>query len=87
MPEDAWLFFYDCKGCGQGLKPKPGDCCVFTCADGYLLGTGRKPKLVSAHRLVEEGLASAESEIELVFVDGFPTERFTIADVIRCGLT
>ena len=20
---------YDCKGCGQRLKPKPGDCCVF----------------------------------------------------------
>ena len=22
-------FFYDCKGCGQRLKPHPGDCCVF----------------------------------------------------------
>ena len=21
--------FYDCKGCGQRLKPKTGDCCVF----------------------------------------------------------
>jgi hypothetical protein len=29
MPVNACLFFYDCKGCGVQLKPKPGDCCVF----------------------------------------------------------
>ena len=29
MPQDACQLFYDCKGCGQRLKPKPGDCCVF----------------------------------------------------------
>ena len=29
MPEDACIWFYDCKGCGALLKPKPGDCCVF----------------------------------------------------------
>jgi hypothetical protein len=29
MPKDACLFFYDCKGCGERLKPQPGDCCVF----------------------------------------------------------
>jgi transcription elongation factor Elf1 len=29
MPTDACQFFYDCKGCGERLKPKPGDCCVF----------------------------------------------------------
>jgi hypothetical protein len=29
MPTDACQFFYDCKGCGTVLKPKPGDCCVF----------------------------------------------------------
>jgi hypothetical protein len=29
MPTDACQFFYDCKGCGQRLKPLPGDCCVF----------------------------------------------------------
>lgn len=29
MPTDACLYFYDCPGCGQTLKPKPGDCCVF----------------------------------------------------------
>jgi hypothetical protein len=29
MPVDACQFFYDCEGCGERLKPKPGDCCVF----------------------------------------------------------
>jgi len=29
MPTNACQFFYDCKGCGARLKPKPGDCCVF----------------------------------------------------------
>lgn len=29
MPENACTWFYDCKNCGERLKPKPGDCCVF----------------------------------------------------------
>jgi hypothetical protein len=29
MPTDACQFFYDCRGCGAVLRPKPGDCCVF----------------------------------------------------------
>ena len=29
MPVDACQFFYVCKGCGEKLKPQPGDCCVF----------------------------------------------------------
>jgi hypothetical protein len=29
MPTDACQFFYVCRGCGQKLKPLPGDCCVF----------------------------------------------------------
>ena len=29
MPEDACMFFYECKGCHDALRPKPGDCCVF----------------------------------------------------------
>lgn len=29
MPSDACQFFYDCKGCGAVLRPRPGDCCVF----------------------------------------------------------
>ena len=29
MPVDACLFFYQCTGCGERLRPKAGDCCVF----------------------------------------------------------
>ncbi len=29
MPTDACLFFHECAGCGELLRPKPGDCCVF----------------------------------------------------------
>lgn len=29
MPVDACQYFYHCKGCGDRLRPKPGDCCVF----------------------------------------------------------
>ena len=29
MPTEACLYFYECKGCGTLLKPKPGHCCVF----------------------------------------------------------
>ena len=28
MPTDACQFFYDCKGCGELLKPLDGDCGV-----------------------------------------------------------
>jgi hypothetical protein len=29
MPTHACQFFYDCKGCGQRLRRKSGDFCVF----------------------------------------------------------
>ncbi|MBL8568421.1 MAG: hypothetical protein JNK84_04990 [Phreatobacter sp.] len=29
MPKDACQFFYRCSGCGELLRPKAGDCCVF----------------------------------------------------------
>lgn len=29
MPSDACQWFYKCKCCGEIVKPKPGDCCVF----------------------------------------------------------
>lgn len=29
MPTDSCQFFYECKGCGKVLRPRPGDCCVF----------------------------------------------------------
>jgi hypothetical protein len=35
MPTDACQFFYDCKGCGDILRPKVGDCCVF-CSYGSI---------------------------------------------------
>lgn len=29
MPTESCQFFYECKGCGKVLRPRPGDCCVF----------------------------------------------------------
>ena len=29
MPTNACQYFYGCQGCGQVLKPLPGDCCVY----------------------------------------------------------
>ena len=29
MPTDACTFFHECTGCGERLRPLPGDCCVF----------------------------------------------------------
>jgi hypothetical protein len=29
MPTDACQFFYECARCGELLRPKAGDCCVF----------------------------------------------------------
>jgi hypothetical protein len=29
MPTDACLFFWNCPACGERVRPKPGDCCVF----------------------------------------------------------
>jgi transcription elongation factor Elf1 len=29
MSTDSCQWFYDCEGCGEILKPKAGDCCVF----------------------------------------------------------
>ena len=29
MPNDACVFFWTCPGCGDILRPRPGDCCVF----------------------------------------------------------
>ncbi len=29
MPTDACQFYYECKGCNELLRPKPGDCCVY----------------------------------------------------------
>ncbi|AXN34081.1 GDCCVxC domain-containing (seleno)protein [Vibrio coralliilyticus] len=29
MPDNACVYFYECKNCGELLKPLAGDCCVF----------------------------------------------------------
>lgn len=29
MPTNACRFFHECAGCGELLRPKAGDCCVF----------------------------------------------------------
>ncbi|MEX0708891.1 MAG: GDCCVxC domain-containing (seleno)protein [Woeseia sp.] len=29
MPVNACQWFYECRGCGTMLRPKPGHCCVF----------------------------------------------------------
>ena len=29
MPTDSCQWFYKCAKCGETLKPKAGDCCVF----------------------------------------------------------
>ena len=29
MPIGACRYFYECLGCGELLKPKKGDCCVY----------------------------------------------------------
>ena len=29
MPTNACQWYYECKGCGELLKPEKGDCCVF----------------------------------------------------------
>ena len=29
MPLDACQYFYQCENCGNIIKPKEGDCCVF----------------------------------------------------------
>lgn len=29
IPTDTCQWFYDCKGCGDLLWPKPGHCCVY----------------------------------------------------------
>lgn len=50
MPTDACQFFYDCKGCGERLKPKPGD--------SLLAG----PILKERRRLSEEAEARRREE-------------------------
>jgi hypothetical protein len=47
MPTDACQFFYDCRGCGERLKPEAGDCCVF-CSYGTMPSGCRHAHAASA---------------------------------------
>ena len=29
MPTDACQFYWECPGCGELIRPRPGDCCVY----------------------------------------------------------
>ena len=29
MPTDACIWYWECPSCGQLVRPKPGDCCVY----------------------------------------------------------
>ncbi|MEK7185909.1 MAG: GDCCVxC domain-containing (seleno)protein [Patescibacteria group bacterium] len=29
MPQDSCQYFYKCKHCGEVIRPRKGDCCVF----------------------------------------------------------
>ncbi|WP_302050869.1 GDCCVxC domain-containing (seleno)protein [Vibrio coralliilyticus] len=35
MPDNACVYFYECKSCGELLKPLAGNCCVF-CSYGTI---------------------------------------------------
>jgi len=55
MPTDACQFFYDCKGCGQRLKPLAGECCVFCSFGAVPANTGRGKLLRSGDSLDAPG--------------------------------
>jgi hypothetical protein len=42
MPSNACRVFYQCRGCGAELRPRPGDCCVF-CSYGSVPCPPRQP--------------------------------------------
>jgi hypothetical protein len=54
MPTDACQFFYACKGCGQRLKPRPGDCCVF-CSYGSAPCPPKQGGLGCSHHVSASG--------------------------------
>lgn len=29
MPDNACVYFHECGGCGELIRPRPGNCCVF----------------------------------------------------------
>nr|WP_275666050.1 GDCCVxC domain-containing (seleno)protein [Vibrio sp. Isolate23] len=63
MPDNTSVYFYECKSCGELLKPLPGDCCVFcsygtsdNAQQGLLICTMSKNHLSAQfHSLQESG--------------------------------
>jgi hypothetical protein len=51
MPTDACQFFYHCKGCGERLRPRPGDCCIF-CSFGTVRCPLGRRKPIAARRSI-----------------------------------
>lgn len=45
MPTDACLFFHECAGCHELLRPQPGDCCVFCSYGDVKCPPMRQPSL------------------------------------------
>jgi hypothetical protein len=48
MPIDACQCFYDCKGCGERLKPNAGDCCVSAHTDRCAVRRSKQEMVVRA---------------------------------------
>lgn len=49
MPIDACQHFYKCQSCGEMLKPKEGDCCVFcSFADTKCPSKQRETQVITA---------------------------------------
>lgn len=46
MPENACVHFYRCTSCGETLKPRQGDCCVF-CSYSDTLCPPRQAELMA----------------------------------------
>ena len=44
MPTDACQYFYRCTGCGELLRPKPGDCCVYCSYADTLCPSKQEPR-------------------------------------------
>jgi hypothetical protein len=70
MPTDACQFFYECEGCGELLRPQPGDCCVFcshadvSCPPCQQAAMFRRRLLrLAFQRLLQEGEAVARERL------------------------
>jgi hypothetical protein len=63
MPTDACQFFYECTGCGELLRPVPGDCCVF-CSYGSVACPPIQARVGrdAPHRLVNNGAERGPEE-------------------------